>query len=65
MSARLTTPEHAAAVVRVADAAVVGTALVDRIAANLGDDGTAGPGLVDGVLSLVADLAAGVRAARL
>ncbi len=58
------TPEHAAAVARVADAAVVGTALVERVAANLGDDGAPGPGLVDDVLALVADLAAGIRAAR-
>ena len=58
------TPEDAAAVVRVADAAVVGTALVDRLAANLDDNGAARPGLVDDVLGLVRDLADGVRAAR-
>ncbi|MFQ5783201.1 MAG: tryptophan synthase subunit alpha [Alphaproteobacteria bacterium] len=58
------TPDRAAAVARVADAAVVGSALVDRVAANLDADGAAKPGLVDDVLGLVADLAGGVRAAR-
>ena len=58
------TPEQAAAVARVADAAVVGTALVDRVKANLDDDGAAQPGLVDDVLGLVRDLADGVRGAR-
>ncbi len=53
------TAEHAAAVVRVADAAVVGSALVDTVAKGL--DGAA---LVDDTLSLVGALAAGVRAAR-
>ena len=53
------TAEHAAAVVRVADAAVVGSALVDTVAKGL--DGDA---LVDDTLSLVGALAAGVRAAR-
>ncbi len=57
------TPEHAAAVARVADAAVVGSALVDRVAANLDGDGRPRPGLVGDVLSLVGELAAGVRAA--
>jgi tryptophan synthase alpha chain len=58
------TPEQAAAVARVADAAVVGTALVDRVKANLDDAGVAKPGLVDDVLGLVGELAAGVRRAR-
>ena len=57
------TPEHAAAVARVADAAVVGSALVERIVEGL-DGGAARPGLVEGVLALVGELAAGVRAAR-
>ena len=57
-------PEDAAAVARVADAAVVGTALIERLAANLDDAGRARPGLVDAVLGLVSDLARGVRAAR-
>ncbi len=58
------TPEHAAAVARVADAAVVGSALVERVVRGLDDDGRARPGLADGVLSLVVELAAAVRAAR-
>ena len=58
------TPEHAAAVARVADAAVVGSALVDRVKANLDEARRPGSGLVDDVLGLVGDLATGVRAAR-
>ena len=58
------TPEQAAAVARVADAAVVGSAIVSRLAANLGEDGTAQPGLVADVLEFVRELAAGVRRAR-
>ena len=58
------TPEQAAAVARVADAAVVGTAIVSRIADNLDEDGTALPQLADSVLDLVNGLAEGVRGAR-
>jgi tryptophan synthase alpha chain len=58
------TPDQAEAVARFADAAVVGTALVQRIAANLDAAGRAGPGLVEAVLADVAALAVGVRAAR-
>ncbi len=58
------TPEQAAAVARVADAAVVGSALVERIAAGLDGDGGPRSGLAGDVLSLVGALAAGVRAAR-
>jgi tryptophan synthase alpha chain len=58
------TPDQAAAVARIADAAVVGTALVQRLAANLDAGGRAGPSLVAAVLGDVAALAAGVRAAR-
>ena len=58
------TPEQAAEVAAVADAAVVGTALVERVKAGLGSDGLAGPDLVEGVTGLVASLAAGVRSAR-
>lgn len=58
------TPEQAADVARVADAAVVGTAIVDRIAAALDDDGRAAPDLVSTTLGYVADLAAAVRRAR-
>jgi tryptophan synthase alpha chain len=58
------TPEQAAAVARAADAAVVGTALVHRVALNLEPDGTAKPSLLDAVLGDVRALAAGVRNAR-
>lgn len=58
------TPERAAEIARVADAAVVGSAIVDRVTDNLGSDGTPGAKLVDDVLRFVADLSAGVRGAR-
>ena len=58
------TPEQAAAVARAADAAVVGTSLVQRLALNLNPDGTAKPGLIAAVVSDVRALAAGVRCAR-
>ncbi|PWC55177.1 tryptophan synthase subunit alpha [Azospirillum sp. TSO22-1] len=57
-------PEQAAAVARVADAAVVGSAIVSRVAANLGEDGVPKPRLVPDVLGFVRQLAAGVRGAR-
>mgnify|MGYP003645213008 FL=1 len=59
------TPEHAAAVARVADAAVVGSALVQLVADNIDDKGVAQPGLVDAVIGHVSALADGVRKARL
>ena len=55
------TPDQARGIASVADAAVVGSALVDIIAGNLEDDGSPGPKLVDGVLGLVSELAEGVR----
>ena len=58
------TPEQAAAIARAADAAVVGTALVQRLALNLNPDNTAKPGLVDAVLADVRALAQGIRDAR-
>jgi tryptophan synthase alpha chain len=58
------TPAQAATVARDADAAVVGTALVQRLAQNLDKDGAATPGLVEAVLADVRALAAGVRGAR-
>ena len=58
------TPEQAAAVARAADAAVVGTSLVQRLALNLDPKGLAKPGLVDAVLADVRALAAGVRGAQ-
>jgi tryptophan synthase alpha chain len=57
-------PAQAAEVAKAADAAVVGTALVDRLALNLDLDGKAKPGLVDAVLADISALAAGVRSAR-
>jgi tryptophan synthase alpha chain len=54
----------AAAVAKVADGAVVGSALVDRVAGNLDAAGRAKPGLAEAVLSLVRELAAGVRESR-
>jgi tryptophan synthase alpha chain len=58
------TPAQAAAVARVADAAVVGSALVSRIAERLDPSGRAAPTLLDDVLALVRELAEGVRGAR-
>ena len=58
------TPAQAAEVARAADAAVVGTAVVDRLALNLDPEGRAKPGLVDAVLADIRALAAGVRGAR-
>ncbi len=57
-------PDGAAAVARCADAAVVGSAIVDRIARNLDAAGRAAPGLPDSVLGFVRTLATGVRGAR-
>lgn len=53
------TPDQAAAIARHADAAVVGSALVQKLADNIGK-----PGLVETVLADVRALAEGVRAAR-
>lgn len=58
------TPEQAAAVAAVADAAVVGSALVDRLAAGLDETGAAKPGLAQSVLDLVGELAKGVAVGR-
>ena len=55
---------QAAAIARVADAAVVGSALVGRIAEHLDATGKAKPGLVEAVLGLVRELADGVHGAR-
>ena len=59
------TPAQAAAVAAVADAAVVGSALVDTVADNLDEAGKPRPGLAAAVLALVGDLARGVRGARM
>ncbi|TXH38732.1 MAG: tryptophan synthase subunit alpha [Rhodospirillaceae bacterium] len=58
------TADQAAAVAKAADAAVVGSALIQRIADNLDANGRPKAGLVEAVLSLVRDLAAGVRRGR-
>ena len=58
------TPEQAAQVARAADAAVVGSSLVQRLACNLDPDSRAQPGLVEAVLADVRALARGVREAR-
>ncbi len=58
------TPQQAAAIARVADAAVVGSALVSRIADKLDPQGVAAPDLVADVLALVRRLADGVRSAK-
>ncbi len=57
-------PQQAAAVARAADAAVVGSSLVQRLALNLDADGRALPGLVNSVLADIHALAAGIRRAR-
>lgn len=55
------TPENTRAVASVANAAVVGSAIVDRIVDGLDDGGKPKAGLVAGVLDYVNELAAGVR----
>ncbi len=55
------TPEQAGEASRVADAAVVASALLDNLAANLDADGKAKPGAVQTVLDQIAGLAAAVR----
>lgn len=60
----INTPEQAAAVARASDAAVVGSAIVRKVALGLDENGKPKPGLADGVLSFVRELADGVRSAR-
>jgi tryptophan synthase alpha chain len=57
-------PEQAAEIARAADASVVASVVVDRLAQNLDPDGKPKPGLVDAVLGDFATLAQSVRAAR-
>ena len=57
-------PAQAAAVARVADAAVVGSALVERLASQLDKRGRAKPGLITALLKDIKALAKGVRQAR-
>jgi tryptophan synthase alpha chain len=58
------TADQAAEIAKVADAAVVGSALVSRIGAHVDDNGHASPKAVSETLDLVRELAAGVRRAR-
>lgn len=60
----INTPDQAASVARVADAAVVGSAIVRKVAEGLDENGKAKPGLALGVLNFVRELADGVRGAR-
>ena len=57
------TADQAAEIAGLADAAVVGSALVDKVAENLDAGGKAKPGLAGAVLALVGELADGVRGA--
>lgn len=58
------TPDQAAGAVRVADAVVVASALLDTLAGSLDDQGRAGPNTVRLVLDQVRALAEAVRTAR-
>jgi tryptophan synthase alpha chain len=58
------TPEQAAIVARHADAAVVGSAIVDMVKVGLDDNGKPKPRLVQGLLDFVKSLASGVRSVR-
>jgi tryptophan synthase alpha chain len=58
------TADQAAEIAKVADAAVVGSALVSIIGAHVDGDGAASPKAVTETLALVRALAAGVRRAR-
>jgi len=58
------TPDAAAAIARVADGAVVGSAIVDRIKDQLDETGAPKAGLVEDVLGFVRELSDGVRGAR-
>lgn len=59
------TAEHARAIGAAADGVVVGTAIVNRIAGSLAEDGRATENTVEAAVSLVRELAGGVRSARL
>ena len=58
------TPEQAREIAAAADAAVVGSALVDTMKAHLDEQGRAKPDLVEALLGFVRTLADGVRGAR-
>lgn len=57
----ISTPEQAASMAALADGAIVGSAIVARIAANLDANGKAKAGLVEDVLGFVGDLAKAVH----
>ena len=57
------TPEMAATIAKSADAAVVGSAIVDRVLEGIDADGKLGPDTARNVLSFVSELSAGVRGA--
>ena len=61
---RIRTPAQAAAIARVADAAVVGSALVAHIADALDPERPRAAGLAASLLAQVGELAAAVRTAR-
>jgi len=58
------TPDQAAAVARHADAAAIGSAIVDRVKTGLDDKGKPKPDLVPGVFAYVKALADGIRGVR-
>jgi len=58
------TAEDAADVARIADACVVGSAIIDRLAQGLDEQGSPKDDLVDRVLEFTKELAQGVRQAR-
>lgn len=58
------TPQQAATVSTIADAAVVGSAIVDKVRDGLDANGKPKPELVESVLSYVRELSAGVRGAK-
>jgi tryptophan synthase alpha chain len=57
-------PQQAASIARFADAAVVGSALVDRVAQKLDPHRRPAPDTASHVLELVRALSASIRAAR-
>ena len=57
-------PAQAAEASRIADAAVVASALIETLAANLDENGQARPGAAGVVLAQVRELAAAVRQTR-
>ncbi len=55
------TPKQAAEVATIADAAVVGSAIVEKISARINGDGQAAPDLVSRTLDFVAELGGAIR----